>query len=109
MVSKASEDLPGPGEPGEDDQAVPGQVQVDTAEVVFACALTISRSATRPMLCARTDDFPGRSAQYRDVMTVAVADTYTGHVETRTAARRTPSRGEHHQGLRARWTTTPTW
>ena len=50
------------------------------------------------MLCARTDDFPGRSAQYRDVMTVAVADTYTGHVETRTAARRTLP-GEH-QGLR---------
>ena len=39
------------------------------------------------MLCAVADD-PNRGQQYGEFMTV-VDDNYTGHVETRTAARRT--------------------
>jgi hypothetical protein len=40
------------------------------------------------MLCARTDDFRAGVGSTVACMTVAVADTYTGHVETRAAARR---------------------
>ena len=35
-MSKASDDFPEPGEAGEDDQAVAGEVEVDAAEVVLA-------------------------------------------------------------------------
>ena len=42
------------GQPGEDDQAVAGQVQVDAAEVVFARALD-DQPIHAPMLCAGPD------------------------------------------------------
>jgi hypothetical protein len=36
MVSKASEDLPEPGQAGHDDQAVAGEVEIDILEIVLA-------------------------------------------------------------------------
>ena len=43
-----------------------------------------------PMLCAPTDNFPTALCALSNVMTMTVVDdNYTGHVEPRTAARRT--------------------
>src|SRR5690349_23469555 len=95
MVSKASEDLPDPDRPVNTISASRGRSRSTPRRLCSRAPFTIRRSATRFLshdrlhahaMCAH------RQAGYGGAMTsphIAVDDTYTGHQEPQTAARRT--------------------
>src|SRR5689334_25439081 len=94
MVSKASDDLPDPDNPVNTISASRGRSRLTPRRSCSREPLTIRRSATRFL----SDDIlhahamcDHRQARYREGVTpssITVSDTYTGHVDPKTAARR---------------------